>query len=60
LDASFNPRAFLWQNGVMTDLNTPRLLSVNPAGLYLLPAESINAAGEIVGLGVKTDGLHGF
>ena len=22
-DASFNPRAFLWQSGVMTDLNTP-------------------------------------
>ena len=44
----------------MTDLNTPGLVSVNPAGLYLLPAESINAAGEIVGLGVTTDGLHGF
>ncbi len=60
LDASFNPRPFLWQNGVMTDLNTRGLVSVNPAGLYLLLGDCINAAGEIVGLGVTTDGLHGF
>ena len=41
-----NPRAFLWQNGVMTDLN--RLI---PAGssLYLLSANDINNEGVITG-----------
>jgi len=58
LDASFNSRAFLWQSGAATDLN--RLVTANPAGLYLLLGESINGAGQIVGLGVTTDGLHGF
>jgi probable HAF family extracellular repeat protein len=60
LDASFTPRAILWQNGAMTDLNTPGVVTANPAGLYLLIAASINAVGEIVGLGVTADGLHGF
>jgi len=52
LDASFNPRAFLWRNGVMTDLNT-----LIPAGspLYLLLACSINYSREIVGLAVDTN-----
>jgi probable HAF family extracellular repeat protein len=38
-------RAFLWQNGVMTDLNT----LVPPGSLYLVYANDINASGEIAG-----------
>jgi probable HAF family extracellular repeat protein len=46
-DASFNCRAFIWQNGVMTDLNTltPRL-----SPLYLNWAGSIDEQGAIGGL----------
>jgi probable HAF family extracellular repeat protein len=58
IDASGNPRAFLWQNGVMTDLNT-----LIPAGspLFLLFASGINDVGEIVGFGVTGTGdVHGF
>jgi len=59
LDSTFNPRAFVWQNGSMTDLNA--MLTSNPQKLYLLLAYSINAGGEIVGLAVTSDGdLHGF
>jgi len=58
LDPSFTPRPFFWQNNVMTDLNT--LITSNPAKLYLLLAESINSKGEIIGLGVGPDGVHGF
>jgi probable HAF family extracellular repeat protein len=58
LDANFNPRAVLWDNNAMTDLNT--LISAN-SGLYLLLAASINSSGEIVGLAVTNTGeLHGF
>ncbi len=51
LDASFNPRAFLWRNGTMTDLNT-----LIPAGspLYLLTGCSINYSRVIVGLAIDT------
>jgi probable HAF family extracellular repeat protein len=53
IDASGNTRPFLWQNGVMTDLNT-----LTPAGspLFLLWASSINSSGEIAGFGVVTTG----
>ena len=52
-------RAFLWEKGVMTDLNN--LVDTNPANLYLLLGESINSSGEIIGLAVDGDGLsHGF
>jgi len=59
LDANFNPRSFVWENGVMTDLNT--LIPANSA-LYLLLAESINSSGEIIGLTFdSTDNqAHGF
>ena len=60
LSPSFNPRAILWENGAMTDLNTPGLITVNPAGLYLLFAQSINSGGEIVGFAAASDGLHAF
>jgi len=58
LDADFNPRAYLWQQKAMTDLNT---LVRDNAGLYLLLAESINNRGEIVGFGATSAGeVHGF
>ena len=41
-----NPRAFLWQDGVMTDLNT---LITSGSSLYLQAAQEINDLGEIVG-----------
>ncbi len=59
LDAKFNPRAFHWQNGTMTDLNT--LIRNNPSSLYLLFACSINARGEIIGLAADAGGnVHGY
>jgi probable HAF family extracellular repeat protein len=58
LDTSFNPRALLWEKGVMTDLNTR--IAANPSGLYLVIANSINSSGEIIGLAVTSTGLHGF
>ena len=53
LDASFNPRAFLWEKGVMTDLNT---LIAGNSPLYLLTGCSINSRGEITGLGLTSSG----
>jgi probable HAF family extracellular repeat protein len=50
-------RAFLWENGVMTDLNT-LILSDSP--WYLLEATSINDAGEIVGWGTINGNVHAF
>jgi len=59
LDASFNPRAVLWENGAPVDLNT-RIVS-NPANLTLQLAWSINSRGEIVGLAVTNTGeAHAF
>jgi len=46
-DANFNSRVFLWQDGVMYDLNT--LVQPN-APLYLLASGDINDRGEITGL----------
>jgi probable HAF family extracellular repeat protein len=58
LDANFSPRAFVWKNGVMTDLNN---ITRANAGLYLLLAYSVNARGEIVGVGATDAGeIHGF
>ena len=51
-------RAFLWQNGVMTDLNT---LIPTDSPFYLLFAHGINSRGEIVGFGVTSAGdVHAF
>ena len=59
LDAKFNPRAFHWQNGAMTDLNS--LIRENPAGLSLALACSINARGEIIGVAFDGSGNpHGY
>jgi probable HAF family extracellular repeat protein len=56
--ATGNPRAFVWRNGVMSDLN-----SLVPADspLYLLTACAVNDSGEIVGFGATAEGdLHAF
>ena len=50
-------RAFLWQNGVMTDLNT---LIPASSPWYLQSAQSINEAGEIVGYGTINGETHAF
>jgi probable HAF family extracellular repeat protein len=58
LDANFNPRAFLWRKGRMTDLNT---LIVGDSPLYLLTGCSINSRGEITGLGLTSSGeIHTY
>jgi probable HAF family extracellular repeat protein len=58
LDASGNLHPFLWQKGVMTNLNT---LVPADSPLYLLFAHSINSRGEIVGFGATSSGeIHGF
>ena len=58
LDASFNPRAFLWEKGMMTDLNT---LIAGDSPLYLLTGCSINSRGEITGLGLTSSGeIHTY
>jgi len=58
LDAKFQPRAYIWENGVMTDLNT---VTNGKSGLYLLLANSVNEVGEIAGLSLASDfTLHGF
>jgi len=58
LDTNFNPRAFLWEKGVMTDLNT---LIAGDSPLYLLTGCSINSRGEIIGLGLTSTGeIHTY
>jgi probable HAF family extracellular repeat protein len=50
-------RAFLWENGAMTDLNT---LIPSDSPWYLLEATSINDAGQIVGWGTIDGNVHAF
>ena len=58
LDAKFNPRAFLWQKGKMTDLNT---MIAGDSPLYLMTGCSINSRGEITGLGMTRSGeIHTY
>ncbi len=58
LDVNFNPRAFLWEKGLMTDLNT---LVAGDSPLYLLTGCSINSRGEITGLGLTSTGeIHTY
>jgi probable HAF family extracellular repeat protein len=58
LDAKFNPRAFLWKKGVMTDLNT---LIAGHSSLHLMTGCSINSRGEITGLGMTSAGeIHTY
>ena len=51
--------AFLWQNGVMTDLNT--LIPAN-SPLSLLQARTINSRGETVGFALEasTGEIHAY
>jgi probable HAF family extracellular repeat protein len=56
--ATGDPRAFLYRNGQMSDLNA---LVQQDAPLYLLTAFWINDSGEIAGFGATSDGeIHGF
>lgn len=58
ISASGNTRAFVWQNGVMIDLNT---LAQSNAPLYLLTGCSINSQGDITGLGATSTGeIHTY
>ena len=58
-DMDGNCRGVLWQNGVMTDLNT-----LIPAGsdLFLLEADDVNDRGQIAGLAfqISTGEGHAF
>jgi probable HAF family extracellular repeat protein len=58
-DPSGNPRAFLWQDGVMHDLNE---LVPTDSPIYLLFAAGIDSRGEIAGWGVvkSTGEVHAF
>jgi probable HAF family extracellular repeat protein len=56
--ATGDPRAFLWKQGSMMDLND---LVPADSPLYLLTAFGINDEGDIVGFGVTDEGdIHGF
>ncbi|MGB9468100.1 MAG: hypothetical protein WBQ59_01995 [Candidatus Acidiferrum sp.] len=60
VDADGNDRAYLWQNGVMTDLNT---LIPADSPLYLLEATgTINDEGQIAGIAlqISTGEVHAF
>jgi len=58
-DSAGNCRAYIWQNNVMTDLNS---LIPPTSPLYLVIAYAINDAGEIVGQAVQksTGDVHAF
>jgi probable HAF family extracellular repeat protein len=59
-DPDGNLRAYLWNDGVMTDLNT-HIPASSP--LFLLLASNINSRGEIVGFGVQKGApyeIHAF
>jgi probable HAF family extracellular repeat protein len=56
LDASFNwAHAFIWQDGVMSDLNT---LLPGDSNLFATMANQINERGQIVGMATVLSGPH--
>lgn len=58
IDTKGDSRAVVWNNNVVTDLNT--LVQANPP-LYLITACSINDRGEITGLGLTSTGeIHTY
>ena len=57
-DTEGNARAFIWRNGLMSDLNS---IANADSPLYLLVAFGINDRGEIVGFGATEGGeIHAF
>ena len=57
-DKEGNARAFIWRNGLLTDLNT---LIAADSPMYLLFASGINNKGEVVGFGATEQGdIHAF
>ncbi len=57
-DTQGNGRAFIWRNGLMTDLNAH---APSDSPLYLVFASGINDRGEIVGFGAtQTGDIHAF
>ncbi len=58
LDDQFNPRAFIWQGGVMADLNA---LIPADSSLFLWTGCSINSRGQIIGIASTSNGdIHGY
>jgi probable HAF family extracellular repeat protein len=58
LDANFNERPVLWEDGVPIDINT-LILADSP--LHLVHACGINSRGQISGFGVTSTGeVHGY
>jgi probable HAF family extracellular repeat protein len=57
LDGEGNPRAFLFTDGAMKDLNS----LVPPGSIYMLIPYAINDEGDVAGFGVTSSGeIHGF
>src|SRR5262249_26115310 len=55
-DSSFNwVHGFIWQNGVMTDLNT---LIRADSNLFIISASNINERGQISGMATVLKGPH--
>jgi probable HAF family extracellular repeat protein len=55
-DANFNwSHGFIWQDGVMTDLNA---LIPADSNLFIISASNINEAGQISGMGTVLKGPH--
>ncbi|HLX83238.1 MAG TPA: DUF3466 family protein [Terriglobales bacterium] len=55
-DSSFNwSHGFIWQNGVMTDLNS---LIPSDSNLFIISASNINDRGQISGMGMVLTGPH--
>jgi len=57
IDASFNERAIVWEGKTPVDLNT---LIPKDSGWYLVCAQGVNDAGEIVGFGTINGSTHAF
>ncbi|HWX17672.1 MAG TPA: hypothetical protein VNY07_13895, partial [Chthoniobacterales bacterium] len=54
-DADGNCRAFIWENGVMRDLNDFKPLSYSAT---LEQARDINEAGEVAGRSIDSNGVR--
>jgi hypothetical protein len=55
-DSNFNwSHGFIWQDGVLTDLNT---LIPADSNLFIISASNVNEAGQISGMGTVMSGPH--